>query len=164
MHEDNIWANPSASDTAEVASMAGFLETRSQFPDQIAVNTRLMEIIAPQRGQHLLEVGCGTGVLCRLAAPALVPDGLVIGVDLSPDMVDAAKSLAGRAGLVDASLRFDLGSGEALAYDTGSFDTVFAARLLLHASDRGRVVREMARVARPGGRVVLMDWDFDWMQ
>ena len=61
----------------------------------------------------------------------------------------------------DPHLRFDVASGEQLPYDAATFDAAFAARLLLHVADPLAVVREMARVVRPGGRIVLMDWDWE---
>jgi arsenite methyltransferase len=156
----NAWSNPSAVSPADATRMADFLEDRARFPDQIEVNTQLLTVVAPRPGERLLEVGSGSGALCRRAAPAVAPDGLVIGMDIAPEITAAARAYAEQESGDHACLRFDTGPAEALPYATASFDAAFAARLLLHVTDRAAVVQEMARVARPAGRVVLMDWDF----
>ena len=58
-------------------------------------------------------------------------------------------------------LRFEVGAGAALPAGDATYDAAFGARLLLHVADPVPVVAEMARVVKPGGRVVLMDWDFE---
>jgi len=139
--------------------MAAFLEERSRFPDQVQVNTRLREVLAPLPGERLLEVGSGSGVLCRQIVSYIRPDGQVTGLDRSFGFADYARCRAIEACL-SQFLRFDTGLAEELPYPAGSFDGAFAARLLLHSSDPLQIVLEMARVLRPGGRVVVMDWDF----
>ena len=69
----------------------------------------------------------------------------------------------GRVVLVgeQAGLRFEVGVGAALSAEDATYDAAFGARLLLHVADPFLVVAEMARVVKPGGRVVLMDWDFE---
>jgi len=156
----NAWSNPSAVSADDAAHMAALLEDRARFPDQSDLNHRLLAVAALQPGERVLEVGSGSGILCRLAAPAVAPDGLVVGIDIAPDMTAAARALAGNDGQGCLNLRFDTGPAERLPYATASFDAAFAARLLLHVEDRSASVEEMARVVRPGGRVVLMDWDF----
>ena len=60
-----------------------------------------------------------------------------------------------------AGLRFEVGAGAALPAEDATVDAAFGARLLLHVADPVPIVAEMARVVKPGGRVVLMDWDFE---
>lgn len=156
----DIWANPSQAGAAEVAQLAAVLETRSRLPDQVLVNSTLLRVLAPRPGEHLLEVGSGSGVLCRLVAGGLHGAGQVTGVDISAEFVALARQYAAAAGLA-GQVTFEPGNGAALPFADQTFDAVFAARLLLHVDNPPVVVREMARVLRPGGRVVLMDWDFD---
>jgi ubiquinone/menaquinone biosynthesis C-methylase UbiE len=141
----NTWSMTSAVSGAEAARMAGSLEERARFPDQIQVNGRLRDVLAPAPGECWLEVGSGSGVLCRLALPCVAPDGRLVGLDKSAELVAAA---------------CHLGDGAALPYAEASFDGAFAARLMLHVANPDAVVVEMARVVRRLGRVVLMDWDF----
>jgi ubiquinone/menaquinone biosynthesis C-methylase UbiE len=140
--------------------MAEFLEERAQLPDQINLNTKLLAMLAPNPAERVLEVGSGSGVLCRMVAAATGPQGLVAGVDIAPDMAAAASVRARSRGQDVPRPHFQAGRAERLPYATASFDAAFAARLLLHVEDRSAVVHEMARVVRTGGRVVVMDWDF----
>ena len=157
MSYSNAWSNPSAVSAEDAARMAAFLEDRARCPDQAQVNAALRDVVAGQPGEHVLEVGCGSGALSRLVAPDLRPSGEMVGVDVAPDMIAAARQYA----VADSSLRFEVASGEQLPFDEATFDVAFAARLLLHVADPVVVVREMARVVKPGGRVVLLDWDWE---
>jgi ubiquinone/menaquinone biosynthesis C-methylase UbiE len=157
LSEQDGWSNPSAGEAAE---MAAHLETRSSFPDQAAIDRALLDVLNPAPGERLLEAGCGSGLLCRHIAERVAPDGHVTGVDVSSGMVAAARQFATRIGL-EEQLTFEVGQAEALAYPDGVFDAALAARLLLHVAEPERVVAELRRVVRPGGRVALMDWDFD---
>ena len=172
MSHSNAWSNPSAVSAEDAARMAAFLEDRARCPDQVQVNTAVRDVLALRPGERLLEVGCGSGALCRLMAPALAPGGEIVGLDVAPDMIAAARHYAAadpslpsvpfqeKGPLENVRLRFEVGPAEALPYPDGAFDAAFAARLLLHVADPLAVVREMARVVRPGGRVALMDWDW----
>lgn len=143
-----------------MSQMAAFLEERSRTPDMLEVNAAVCETLAPAPGEHILEVGCGSGVLCRMVAPSLQPNGCVVGVDISAQFLIEAKKYALQEGLGE-QIMFECGIGESLPYPDAIFDGALAARLLLHACDPDAVVREMTRVVKRGGRVVVMDWDFD---
>jgi ubiquinone/menaquinone biosynthesis C-methylase UbiE len=156
----NAWSNPSAVSSDDAAQMAVFLEDRARFPDQSELNRRLLATVAPRPDERVLEVGSGSGVLCRLAARAVVPGGRVVGMDIAAGMAAYARARTGCDGRRSPGLCFHTGRAERLPYAAASFDAAFAARLLLHVADRAAAVTEMARVVRLGGRVVLMDWDF----
>jgi len=160
MHRTNVWSNPSQAGAADVSQMAAFLEERSRSPDTQVVNAAVCRILAPNPGEQILEVGCGSGVLCRLVASQLKPTGYVVGVDISPQFLMEAQKYALQDGIIER-ITFGCGAGESLPFLNATFDSAFAARLLLHAGNPDAVVREMVRVVRPGGRVVVMDWDFD---
>jgi ubiquinone/menaquinone biosynthesis C-methylase UbiE len=157
MSEPNLWSNPSG---AEAIQMAAFLEERSRAPDMQEVNLATSRILGPRPGERILEAGCGSGVLCRLIAPHLLPGGQVVGLDISPQFLVEARKYALAEGIAPG-IAFAGGAGEVLPFPSATFDAALAARLLLHAGDPDAVVREMARVVKPGGRVVTMDWDFD---
>lgn len=160
MSHVNNWANPSKAGMQDVRDMATALEERAQALDQVQVNAALMNALAPVAGEQILEVGCGSGVLCRQVAPSVVPGVKITGVDISPEFLKIAQGYADDAGLSD-SIQWGAGQAEVLPFQDASFDVVFAARLFLHVSNPQAILNEMVRVLRPGGRMVVMDWDFD---
>jgi SAM-dependent methyltransferase len=159
MTHNNTWSNPSKAGADEVSQMAAFLEKHSLTSDTQAINQKLFEIIDPKPGERFLEVGSGSGILCRMIAPQLQPKGYIVGTDISPEFLVEAQIYAHQAE-TEGQLMFESGMAESLPYPEASFDGAFAARLLLHASDPDAAVHEMARVVKPGGRVIVMDWDF----
>ncbi len=140
--------------------MLARLEERARCPDQQSVNAAFVDILDPRSGERLLEVGCGSGVICRLTAKQLEPTGKMTGLDISYVFVQAAREMVKDTMLAPL---VDYSSGQAgdLPFADQVFDKVFAARLLLHVADPEKVVKEMARVVKISGRVVVMDWDFD---
>jgi|SRR5271157_1003741 len=160
MSHANNWANPSNASDQEIAEMASGLEERGRAPDQLQVNSALMNVLAPAPGDRLLEIGCGSGVLCRWMASAVAPNGRITGLDISPQLIGIARDYASGAVLADI-IQWCTGRAEALPFPLASFDGALAARLFLHVSNPNTILRELARVVRPGGKLVVMDWDFD---
>ncbi len=115
-----------------------------------AIEHRLiLDMIGEPWGRLVLDVGCGDGALvCVLAAKGADATG----VDPDLAMLDAARSRASRAGL---RARFLEGRVERLPFPDASFDVVAAVTVLCFVKDAAEAVREMARVLRPGGRLVL---------
>jgi SAM-dependent methyltransferase len=105
--------------------------------------------------QHVLDLGTGTGSVALRAAEAIGPDGRVTAVDISPDMLAIARR---RAASAEASITFVEGRAEAIPADAESIDAVLASLSLMYVIDRGAAAREIARVLRPGGRLVGAVW------
>jgi ubiquinone/menaquinone biosynthesis C-methylase UbiE len=160
MSHTNAWSNPSKAGASEAVQMAGFLEERARTPDVLEVNAAFCKVLDAQPGEHILEVGSGSGVICRLIATQLDATGSIVGVDISPEMLLEAQKYARQEGLADR-ITFEPGAGESLSYPDDTFDCACAARVLLHAQDPQAILGEMRRVVKPGGRVMVMDWDFE---
>ena len=113
---------------------------------------KFVQLLAPSPGERALDVGCGPGALTALLVERLGPDA-VSAIDPSPAFVGAARD---RLPGVDVRL----GSSRQLPYPDGTFDLVTAALVVHFMADPVRELQELARVARPGGRVAATTWDF----
>ena len=111
----------------------------------------ILDLIGSVSGKRVLDVGCGDGVLSVQLARA---GARVTGLDNEPRMLVAARRRADDAGL---QVAFIDGSGQALSLDDCSFDIVVAVTVLCFVEETERVFFEMARVLRPGGRLVIGD-------
>src|SRR5689334_1355405 len=103
-------------------------------------------------GDAVLDVACGPGIVVAALARRA---GAVVGIDLTPEMLELARQRCAEQGL--DNVRFDLGDVTELPYDDGRFSRVVCRYALHHLTDPGAVVAEMARVCAPGGRVVVVD-------
>lgn len=112
----------------------------------------LMETAAIQPGEHVVDVACGTGIVSRLAAERVGATGRVVGVDISPGMLEVARSVPAPAG---ASIEWREANAEALGLPDESFDLVVCQLGLMFVADRSAAVQEMRRVLSPGGRVAI---------
>ena len=136
-----------------------FLDAGNALPGIRALKPLMLEQLALRRGMRMLELGCGAGDDVRAFARRVGPEGRVVGIDASPSMVaEAARRSAGR----NLAVEFAVGDARALAFPDDSFDRVRIERLLMHVDgDPAAVLAESARVLRPGGRVVVFDFDWD---
>jgi SAM-dependent methyltransferase len=134
----------------EYAQLAGEYDTR--WADYVRGSTaRVLRDLPLSPGERLLDVGCGTGVLLEGALRSQ-PEAWACGLDLSAGMLGVAQGrLGGRAGLVRAD-------AQVLPFRDAAFDAVASSSALHYWPDPERALREVARVLRPGGRLVLTDW------
>lgn len=102
-------------------------------------------------GERVLDVGCGTGVVTRLAAEQVGNEGTVAGLDINPGMLAVAKSVTRS----DLGIEWYEASADAIPLPDKTFDVVLCQLSLQFVSDRNRALREMHRVLAPGGRLVL---------
>ena len=120
---------------------------------------RTYEQLRLELGRNVLDVGCGPGTDTIPLAPLVGPSGRVVGVDHDADMIAEAERRAQAAG-VAAWVSHEGADATALPFPTASFDACRCERLFEHLLDPARALSEMARVTRPGGRVVVLDTDW----
>ncbi len=121
-----------------------------------AVHAAVMACAALAPGERVLDVACGTGLIAFAAATAVGARGEVLGVDLSGRMVESAGRQAREREL--ANIDFARMDAEQLGLPDASFDVVLCALGLMYVPQPRQALREMHRVLRPGGRIVLAVW------
>jgi SAM-dependent methyltransferase len=106
---------------------------------------------------RVLDAGCGSGSITRAIA-SNVPQGSATGADREPKHVDFARRKAAAEGI--SNIRFEVGDVLRLPFEDRSFDVAWSKHLLQWVREREHALRELKRVVRPGGRVVVCNFDY----
>jgi ubiquinone/menaquinone biosynthesis C-methylase UbiE/DNA-binding transcriptional ArsR family regulator len=128
-------------------------QVRSLHLDEAKVESALVEVFGDQPPRSLLDIGTGTGRILQLMAPKI---GFGLGVDLSREMLAVARANLDRTSLRNCQVR--QGDMYHLPLPDGSFDAATLHNVLRFADDPGAALAEAARVLRPGGRLVVVDF------
>ena len=113
-------------------------------------------------GMKALDVGCGTGSVAFKISPIVGSRGLVVGVDSNPFVLNYCKETADKLGIINA--RFSQGEATKLEFESQSFDATYSRFLFQHVPEAENVLREMIRVTRQRGYVMVEDCDlFTWI-
>jgi len=136
-----------------IALLIGALESMAANPEIQRVRRVAWDALGPVPGRCLLDAGCGIGEVARELAAAGAD---VVALDRSAATVAAAAARDD-----GGSVRYVTGDVSALDFPDASFDAVRCERVLQHVDDPDRVIAELVRVTRPGGRVCLIDTDWE---
>jgi ubiquinone/menaquinone biosynthesis C-methylase UbiE len=126
-------------------------------PDIVAQRRRVLDALRLRAGERVADLGCGPGLLVLDMHAQVGDDGAIEGIDLSSDMIALAQRRC--AGRTNIGLR--VGDVAALPYDDAAFDAAACTQVYEYVPDVPRALRELQRVVRPGGRVAVMDTDWE---
>ena len=114
-----------------------------------------VRIAAPQPGEHVLDVACGTGIGARLAARALGSSGKVVGLDVDAGVVEVARRVAAQSG---TPIEWHCANALKMPFDDDTFDLCLCLQGIQFFPDRAAGLSEMRRVLKPSGRLVASIW------
>ncbi|MDP9355764.1 MAG: class I SAM-dependent methyltransferase [Chloroflexota bacterium] len=115
----------------------------------------LLDRAKPQPGERVLDAACGTGIVARMVAQRTNGQARVVGLDVSPAMLEVARSAAAREG---AEIAWHEGSAESLPFPDASFDLVVVQQGLQFFRDKAGATRELSRILGAGGRAATSTW------
>lgn len=142
----------------EIDLIAHILEQRGAQPRHAKMRQACLEAAGIAEGMSVLEVGCGTGVIARDLARLVGSRGTVTAVDPSERLLDYARKRPVATG--EAPIEWVPGYADRLPFPARVFDATLAITLISHLHDQQAAVRELARVTRFGGKVMVFDQDY----
>jgi len=122
-------------------------------PHPLITRARLREILEPQPGERVLEIGPGTGYYTLELAAWVSEQGAIEVLDIQQEMLDHTMRRAGEHGI--ANINPARGDARDLPYADDTFDAAYLVTVLGEIPDQGAALRELRRVVRPGGRIVV---------
>jgi ubiquinone/menaquinone biosynthesis C-methylase UbiE len=157
---ESMWRETATAGPERARDLAARLERRAKAVDEIAARDAYLDLLGVASGEHVLEVGCGSGAVIREIAGRVGRRGRAVGLDPSPELLAVARELAQEAGLADR-VEFREGDALRLPFPEGSFDVVLCVTVLSHVPRGEAAIPELVRVLRPGGRLGVFDLDTD---
>ena len=158
MEKQNVTTGFQNVDNSQYQFLIKFLEDVEAFPSVAEVFQLQLKWLDIKEGDHVLDVGCGIGLQAQSMAKLVGPGGSVAGTDLSNVMIEIAR---GRAASSNLPVEFFTADAAAQPFADQSFDCVRTERVLMYIQDTQAVLREFKRLLKPGGKVVVFDFDWD---
>jgi arsenite methyltransferase len=136
------------------------LEATYQTPDVVAQRAATLQALALQAGERVVDVGSGPGLLAAEMAAQVGPAGRVVGLDLSDSMLALSRERRGDLA-TSKCLRFLKADAARLPFADGTFDVAVSTQVYEYVPDVPAALAEVYRVLCPGGRVLILDTDWD---
>lgn len=156
--QQNITAGFKNVDKSDTDFLIQFLDDANRFPSIVASFRTQLELLDLKPGENVLDVGCGIGDRAAQMAETVGPTGKVVGTDLSSVMVEASKNRHGNRGL---SVEFHVANACEQPFPDESFDCIRTERVLMYLEDPTLAFREFRRLLKDGGRLLVVDFDWD---
>lgn len=137
-----------------------FLDSADALETMQSCKRRMLEMHPIAEGAHVLDVGCGIGHELQRLASRVGQRGRLVGIDKSDGMVEEARRRAVASG---HSIEYLTVDAHELPFADETFDCCRTERVLMYTQDPARILAEMTRVLRPGGGLVLFEFDYDGM-
>lgn len=155
----DIYRLSHSADEATLRVMADRLEFRATDAGYTALSQAYFARLPLAAARRVLALGCGTGVEVRALRRLAGPGTTIIGVDQSPQLVEAAQRLTAAEGLSDG-VEYRVGDAHRLDVPADGFDIVLLHTLLSHVDDPLAILREAGRAVAPGGTIAVFDGDY----
>jgi ubiquinone/menaquinone biosynthesis C-methylase UbiE len=134
-----------------------FLDAANAMPGVAEWKLAILDALRLEPGMKALDLGCGVGTDAFDLAERVGSKGHITGVDFSESLIAEAIR---RAAIRRLPVTFEVGDAQSLSFSDDAFDAVRTERMLMHVPDAEKALSEMARVLRRGGRMAVLD--FDW--
>ncbi|HEY4326098.1 MAG TPA: methyltransferase domain-containing protein [Mucilaginibacter sp.] len=158
MEKQNLTTGFQNVDNSQYQFLIKFLEDVAYYPSVLESLEFQLKWLDIKEGNRVLDVGCGIGVQAQAMAKLVGAEGKVTGTDLSTVMVEIAKEKA-----ASSNLPLDFLAADAVAqpFPDQSFDRIRTERVLMYVKDLQTALREFKRLLKPGGKLVIFDFDWD---
>ncbi len=143
--------------SADEQSFFQFLDLADRLPSTVKYRARMLELCPTGNGSTVLDVGCGLGGEATRIARRVGKTGLVYGVDTSEALITEARR---RTRDLNVPVQFQTCDAHRLTFKDASCDLCRAERVFLYLENPAMAIAEMARVTRPGGHVIVFDFDY----
>ncbi len=139
------------------ARTAKMVEAMYLTPDVVGQRVAILAALGLKPGEHLIDIGVGPGLLAEDASKMVGEEGRVVGIDVSEAMITMARTRC--AALPQAE--FFIADAVKLDLPDACFDAAVSTQVYEYVEDMGAALKELHRVVKPGGRVIILDTDWD---
>ncbi|MGX1772086.1 methyltransferase domain-containing protein [Nocardia brasiliensis] len=154
---DTYTLRPDRFDRAGQDQLVDVRDLQAALPGIRRLRTWAQDALALRPGERAVDIGSGTGSEVLAFADVVGADGIAVGVEPDPNLLVSAERRAAQAGSI---AKFHSGDAYGLPFGADSFDAALCERVFQHLTAPARAANEIARVLRPGGRVVVVDSDW----
>ena len=144
--------------STDVNFLFQFLDVADATPSVRGYRQQMLNLLPVAPGQRILEVGCGIGTIAMQLAETVGEPGQVLGIDKNEVFIREAQR---RASSRNLPVEFQVGDANQLDLPDASFNVARTERTLMYLENPGQALDELVRVLKPGGEIVIFEFDYD---